>query len=102
MASVTPNEPQTPPAASDADPSTAHDEERETPWGWFGGGAIALTIAVACFTPLWDEVADGSSGRRAGFSALLGSIGPFGIAGIALVVAVVFVVLGVREMRRQH
>lgn len=102
MASVTPNEPQAPPAAPESDSSAAPDEERETPWGWFGGGAIALVIAVACFTPLWDEVADGSSGRRAGFSVLLGSIGPFGVAGIALVVAVVFVILGVREMRKQR
>ncbi|KRC61632.1 hypothetical protein ASE14_12380 [Agromyces sp. Root81] len=97
MASVEPTEPQ-----DVAGPHAEDDDERETPWGWFGGGAIALAIAVACFTPLWDEVADGSSGRRAGFAALLGSIGPSGVAGIALVVAIVFVALGVREMRSQR
>jgi uncharacterized membrane protein YbhN (UPF0104 family) len=74
-------------------------EERETPWGWLGAAAIAVIVAVLCFTPIWDEVTD-SSGRRAGFARLLGTLGPVTVAGVALAFAVLALVLALRARRR--
>ncbi|AZH82240.1 hypothetical protein EAO79_04520 [Plantibacter sp. PA-3-X8] len=89
---VQPSEPETPPQWS-------VEEWGSSPFGWFVGAGIGVLVAVLCFTPIWDEVAGRSTGRRAGFGALLGTIGPFGVAAIALAVAVVFAVVGVRKRR---
>lgn len=75
------------------------EEWGSSPFGWFVGAGIGLLAAILCFTPIWDEVAGRSTGRRAGFGALLVAIGPFGVAAIALAVAVVFVVVGLRKRR---
>lgn len=74
------------------------EEERDTPWGWFGACAIAVVVAVLCFTPIWDEVV-GSSGRRAGFARLLDTLGPFTVAGVAAAFAVLALVLALRALR---
>lgn len=72
------------------------EEERTTPLGYFGTAAVAVAVAIACYTPLWDEVADPErTGRRSGLSRLLADIGPLpiailcaGIAAVALYLAV--------------
>jgi len=80
-------------------PQWSVEEWGSSPFGWFAGSGIGVLVAVLCFTPIWDEVAGRSTGRRAGFGALLGAIGPFGVAAIAVAVAVVFVVVGLRKRR---
>ncbi|MCI2956805.1 hypothetical protein MN032_03780 [Agromyces atrinae] len=79
------------------------DEETSTAswWGYLGGAAIAVGIAVACFTPLWGEVASGS-GKRAGFVGILTALGPVGVAGVSLVVAVILVVVAFRVRSRSR
>lgn len=74
-------------------------EHPETPWGWFGSAAIAIAVAVLCFTPVWDEVTD-AAGRRAWFSRLLDTLGPFTVAAVAALFALVSIVAAVRAMRR--
>ncbi len=73
-----------------------------TPWGWFGSAAVAIVVAVLCFTPVWEQVAptelrDG--GRRAGFSNLLYQLGPTGVAAIVAGIAVICVLVGMYEIR---
>lgn len=71
----------------------------DSPFGWFLAGGVGLLVAVLCFTPIWDEVAGRSTGRRAGFTALLAGLGPIPVAAIAVVVSAVFIVIGVRARR---
>ncbi|GAA1612783.1 hypothetical protein [Leucobacter chromiireducens] len=59
--------------------------------------AGAIVVAVLCFTPIWNEVADpNASGRRSGISHFLAAIGPFPIAAVAVAVAATAVILGFR------
>jgi hypothetical protein len=76
------------------------DDGGENPLGWFFGALVGVAVAIACFTPIWDEAMGQGGGRRAGFAALLEAMGPFGVAGVALVIAAVFLWLGVRSLRR--
>lgn len=106
MTEQQPLEPERQPAATPGESSAvgASDERGagDSPFGWFLAGGVALLIAILCFTPIWDEVAGRSTGRRAGFTALLAGIGPVGVAAIAVVVSVVFIVIGVRARRARR
>lgn len=77
-------------------------EERSAWWWYLLGAGVAVAVAVACFTPLWHEVAGSSSGRRAGFVALLQTLGPGGVAAIAVVVAAGLVVWALRERAKDR
>jgi hypothetical protein len=83
--------------AQQPDQDTDHDQDNDG-WGPLGtilASIVAFVLAGLVMSPLWEQIENKDSGRRAGFAQLLEGIGQTNVALIVAAIGVVLLAVGV-------